>query len=567
MRCRFTKVPVFPGDPSRLSGGHRRLLNRMTINRKLGVGFALLLLLFVVSGVIIDWVVRDVSGRLSRLRAIEEPTSEAAYEMEINTIGSGLSVLKYLETQDPYYKGKVRDDQGDFERNMFVYDSRANSREAREAGRELAGLYDEYRGLGDDLMDTKDEQEELFVRINSDLRRIDGLFDEKIQADLDREGPDGAAKAELASEMETNVAETGSAFGSYLREPIGTNRERILDNSNDFLDGLRSFRMLDLDQREEYWIDQLAGQFEETTGRLDEAVTVDGRLRDDTERFALLRDQMDEVLDEDLQVAARRSLAETEKAAVENVGDVRDALLVLLLVGLLIGSGAAAAISKSIGASVRRLVDGAQKIGSGTLDHRIRVESQDEIGELALAFNDMAEKRQRAEEDIRRLNSDLEARVEERTDELSRVVAELGTSEERYRAVVEQTAECLFLFDEESKLILETNEAFRRLFGYSAGELKEMKIYDIVQADPKNVDAHIRRSREHGHHDLGERRYRHKDGTLIDVEVSGSLISYEGHERVVLGIARDITERKRAAEELRAAESRYRTLVEQSTLR
>lgn len=536
----------------------------MTIGRKLGFGLALLLLLFVVSGVIMDWVVRDVSDRMTRLRTVEEPASEAAYEMEINTIGSGLSVLKYLETQDPYYKGKARDDQGDFERNKFVYDSKAESEEAREAGRRLDDIYQEYRELGDDLMDTKDGQEELFVRINSDFRRMDGLFDEKIQADLDRAEPDGAAKAELAAEMETDIAETGSSFGAYLREPVGTNRERIFDDADGFLEKLQRLRGLDLEPREEeYWTGQLAGQFEETVGRLEEAVAVDGRLRSDTERFSLLREQMDEVLDEDVQTSARRSLAETETAAVETVGGVRDALFGLLLVGLVVGSGAALVISRNIGASVRRLVEGAQKIGAGTLNHRIQVENEDEIGMLAVAFNEMAEKRQRAEEEIRGLNSELEARVEERTNDLTRVIAELGTSEERYRAVVEQTAECLFLFDAETKHILETNAAFQKLFGYSAGELTEMKIHDIVADAPTNVDAHVRRNREPGHHDLGERRYRHKDGSLIDVEVSGSPISYEGHERIVLGIARDITGRKKSEEEIRGAEARYRALVEQ----
>ncbi|QIN80400.1 PAS domain S-box protein [Rubrobacter marinus] len=537
------------------------MLNGMTIGRKLGLGFALLLLLFLVSGVIIDRVVRDVSDRLAHLRAVEEPTSEAAYEMEINSIGSGLSVLKYLETQDPVFRGEAREDQGDFERNKALYDDRAESREAREAGRRLGELFDDHRELGDELMDLKDEQEELFVRINGDFRRMDGIFDEKIQADLDRDGAAGAAKAELVSEMETDAAETGTAFGAYLREPVDTNRDRIFDETDDFRNTVQGLRELDLEEREQYWIGQLTTQFEETAGRIDEAVSIDDKLREDAERFTLLREEMDEVLDGELQVAARRDLEGVEAAAVETVGDVRAALLGLLLVGLLIGSGAAA-ISRNIGASVRRLVEGAQQIGAGALDHRIAAESRDELGELALALNEMAEKRQRAEEEVRRLNAELEARVEERTDELTRVIANLGKSEERYRAVVEQTAECLFLFDASTKRILETNAAFRMLFGYAAEELGEMTIYDIVEDDPTSIDAHVRRS-ERGRHDLGERRYRRKDGSMVDVEVSGSVISYEDHDNVVLGIARDITERKEAEAELRAAEARYRTLVEQ----
>nr|MDP9458498.1 PAS domain S-box protein [Actinomycetota bacterium] len=145
--------------------------------------------------------------------------------------------------------------------------------------------------------------------------------------------------------------------------------------------------------------------------------------------------------------------------------------------------------------------------------------------------------------------------------ERKRAQEELRESEERYRAVVEQTGECLFLFDARTKRILETNSAFRKLFGYTADELKEMKIYDIVEDDPKNIDANILRNLERKHLEVGERRYRRKDGSLVDVEVSGNIISYGGREEVVCGIARDITERKRAKEKLRSVREEERRRI------
>lgn len=137
----------------------------------------------------------------------------------------------------------------------------------------------------------------------------------------------------------------------------------------------------------------------------------------------------------------------------------------------------------------------------------------------------------------------------------------LAQSEERYRAVVEQMAECMFLFDAETKRMLETNTAFRRLFGYTTDELREMKIYDIVEDDPANVDANVLRNLERGHYEVGERRYRRKDGSVVDVEVSGNVISYGGRGEVVLGIARDITERKRAEERMREVREEERRRI------
>jgi signal transduction histidine kinase len=55
---------------------------------------------------------------------------------------------------------------------------------------------------------------------------------------------------------------------------------------------------------------------------------------------------------------------------------------------------------------------------------------------------------------------------------------------------------------------------------------------------------------ERGYLLVGERSYRRKDGSKVDVEVSGGTISYGGRE-VICSVVRDITERKRAEEAMR----------------
>jgi PAS domain S-box-containing protein len=184
---------------------------------------------------------------------------------------------------------------------------------------------------------------------------------------------------------------------------------------------------------------------------------------------------------------------------------------------------------------------------------------------------DVTERKQ-AEEEIRKLNEELEDRVAERTAQLEAALAELEERErglregkEHYQAVVEQAGEGIFLFDPRSKRILEANPAFQKMFGYDAEELKGMTLYKLVPQDPEGVDRNVARALERGHLLVGERVYRRKDGSRIDVEVSGSVISYGGKE-VICSVVRDATDRKRAEEALRASEARFRSLVEQSPL-
>ena len=140
----------------------------------------------------------------------------------------------------------------------------------------------------------------------------------------------------------------------------------------------------------------------------------------------------------------------------------------------------------------------------------------------------------------------------------------LRGSEERYRAVIEQATDGIYLLDAETRRFVETNPSFQRMFGYTAEEIREMEIYDLVAHPREDVDATIARTLRSGRRILGERKYRRKDGALLDVEVGVSVISLEGRD-VICTIVRDTTERKKNEEALRQSEKLYRTVIEQAT--
>jgi PAS domain S-box-containing protein len=144
--------------------------------------------------------------------------------------------------------------------------------------------------------------------------------------------------------------------------------------------------------------------------------------------------------------------------------------------------------------------------------------------------------------------------------EQKRVEEALRQSEELYRTVLEQAAENIFLVDVETKRILEANAALRRSLGYSLEEFKDMTLYDIVAHDRQSVDQNTQRILEEGQRYLGERRYRRKDGSLVDVEVSASAIFYGGAGAMSI-VAHDITERKKAEEALDEAREAERNRI------
>ena len=144
------------------------------------------------------------------------------------------------------------------------------------------------------------------------------------------------------------------------------------------------------------------------------------------------------------------------------------------------------------------------------------------------------------------------------------VEEELGASETRYRAVIEQATDGIYLLDAGTRRIIETNPSFGRMLGYAPEELIGMEVYDFVAHPRENVDATIGRTLELRRRVVGGRKYRRRDGTLVYVEVGVNVISLEGRD-VVCTIVRDVTERMQAEEDLKQSEELYRTVIEQAT--
>jgi len=98
-------------------------------------------------------------------------------------------------------------------------------------------------------------------------------------------------------------------------------------------------------------------------------------------------------------------------------------LCVLFLLGLL------AFVARRITRPLAVMVEATDKIAQGDLRHRVDLKGQDEIGQLARAFNRMTDELSLAHEDLTQWGQTLERRVEERTRELRGTQDQLVVSE------------------------------------------------------------------------------------------------------------------------------------------
>jgi len=131
----------------------------------------------------------------------------------------------------------------------------------------------------------------------------------------------------------------------------------------------------------------------------------------------------------------------------------------------------------------------------------------------------------------------------------------LKESETRFRSLIENASDIIMVLDKEGVLRYES-PSLERVLGYMPSDLLGRNVREFVHADDLvELEAAFRSGP--GATTLLSFRFRHQSGSFRDLEAATSnLLDDPGVAGVVVN-ARDVTERRRAAEQLRESEQRY----------
>ncbi len=175
-------------------------------------------------------------------------------------------------------------------------------------------------------------------------------------------------------------------------------------------------------------------------------------------------------------------------------------------------------IYRSIANPLRKLRDGAQKLGQGNLDEQISIESSDEIGELASSFNDMA------------------ANLKKRT-----------LARDYLDSIIESLQETLIVTDEK-KIIVGINKAGLRMLDHTREEIIGLPVIQFYDMDSMG-DTYKEKQTDGS---IFEFQLLTKEKAPIPVLFSESdLVNSDGEKVGTVCIATDVTERKKANQAIR----------------
>jgi PAS domain S-box-containing protein len=186
---------------------------------------------------------------------------------------------------------------------------------------------------------------------------------------------------------------------------------------------------------------------------------------------------------------------------------------------------------------------------------------------ICIIAHDITE-RKKAEDALRKANEQLEARITQRTVELTQLNRDLSIeiserkqaekalleSQKRNRTIIESTIEGICILDAEGKTVF-LNDQITMMLGYATEELIGKSLTDYMNIEEQIIALDKFENLRQGNKERYDAKFRRKDGTDLWVIVSGNPIYDEnGNFTGTLNIITDVTERKKLEDHLRESQ-------------
>ncbi len=370
---------------------------RFGVTLKVALGLALIITVGMASMLIIYRGLERVEAALERLAAVQAPVIAAAYGMEINVNGAGLYVLTYLANSLPEYRIQADDDVADFARYHETYLRLVATDRERELARLVHGQHREFAQLANELMDLADRQEELYTSIGDGTEEIHYILNAYLQPGLFREVElrrNGIGAAVASADFEAEIAEVGQWAANYHREPSPSARRTILAKLASMERALENLLGFNLSQEALRLAPALRSLGANVVSHVKEVVALENEILEGRDRLMGLRQSMDDLLDNEIQVLAVRGLDEPREQAKTAADEVFLAMQFLVPVFLLAAGVIGFLLIHVIRTPLGMLYRGTLAVTGGDLSYRIAPKGNDEFGDLAKQYNAMVEQLQ-----------------------------------------------------------------------------------------------------------------------------------------------------------------------------
>lgn len=366
-------------------------LRKWSISDRLKCAFGLLVLVQVAGGAVTLFQLSNINQDISQLVNVEEPLEESILEMEIDAGEMARSVLDYVRDREQKHLRKLILARDRFQENLKRYKQLTLSEQEIDLNRKIELDYQIYNRKSADLVRLVDKRAAALHVFVNHVKQINQLIANEQNGVNQNQSEEEIKKADASHNMEKYL---NIAFGSIEEYAVQRNQTLLLR----IFDAERKFRLFEAQylqtissQLEIQRMNEIDLLFEQATTYGNQIVNI----TDDIDRQLTDYEQKLETINDLLHNQVHPLVhTSTVKATHHADSSIRSAIIVisvLAFVGTSFALFSVWIISRGIVSPILELSKSAELIAAGDVDHRIEVESQDEIGRLASTFNHMVE--------------------------------------------------------------------------------------------------------------------------------------------------------------------------------
>jgi signal transduction histidine kinase len=408
-------------------------LNNLPLAQKLNLGFGTLAVLTLLVVGRTYFTSAGATDSIHRTQAVRMPSALASAQAQANLLNMMSDMRGYLATGEADFQHGYHNTRHQFEQDLATLNRLLNQQPTAQKQRllELQTTYQKWSEISDKIFSLQDkihdnqpalkileqEGEVLIGRINNLTRQMLTIQEDRPDADIH------LLKEIL--EFNSTFSLMISALRSYLvtRDP-----EFRFEYSSQLAVNQKLWEHMAHDRQlmtaeQQALLDQIAQKRKSLLKLPDtmfRAVESD-RYRQDLYLFQSqsepLADRMLKLL-HSVVTEQQTALTQELQAGSSSLDSIQGQNLLTGIAAIAFSLGMTIFFRRQIANPIQRLTEATTQITEGNLDVNAPVESQDEIGTLAVTFNQMTAYLKESQENLQTYNRNLEAKVEERTQEL-----------------------------------------------------------------------------------------------------------------------------------------------------
>ncbi|MCW8891627.1 MAG: methyl-accepting chemotaxis protein, partial [Sedimenticola sp.] len=431
------------------------MFSSLKIGYKVWIGFAVVLVIMAAISILTLKSLASVEQSVMEMVQVRQPTALLSKELSANVHQTASALGFFLSTKEETHREGFL--QGLKQSEALVAKLKglkavASDKQSAELVEGLAGDLEQFRLIGDKLLDTATSYEKKFPGIayaNADLNPMSRVMVQLTSQMISSETEEDVSEERremliLFSDLRyawSNVMNSIRGYLAFRSDAVTNDLKLYVDRTEQLLEKIREFEdELTLDQADS--LEQFSGMLATYKANIEKMKQIHGGEQWQTDAWLVrseatpLFQQIDNKLTtlEELQAQA---IAQTNTTLLDETTQTTGMVTALLISGLLIGLFMAWLIGRAITKPLKEVVDALDDIahGEGDLTRRLDSHTHDEIGHLAQAFNTFIDKIQALVQHTARATGEVITAVAETTESTKIITQKVLTQEQETQQV------------------------------------------------------------------------------------------------------------------------------------